>query len=95
MGLVFRGDWEGAVAEFEVFGLGEVGDEGFTDCLCLRLRDILIEVDHTMCNTTLLVGTEIEAVAFDNLFAIRIDDVDDELIPVLLSYVSAKAILLS
>jgi len=28
MGLVFRGDGEGAVAELEVLGLGEVCDEG-------------------------------------------------------------------
>ena len=74
MGLVFRGDWEGAVAEFEVFGLGEVGDEGFTDCLCLRLRDILVEVEHATCHLDLCIGTEVGAGASDDILAVGVDD---------------------
>jgi hypothetical protein len=47
------------------------------DCLCLRLWDILVEVDHTACHATFLVRAEVDAVAFDNILAVRIDDVDN------------------
>ena len=59
------------------FLLVEVGDEGFTDCLCLRLQNVLVEVDHSACHATFLVRTEVDAVAFNNILAVRIDDVDD------------------
>ena len=71
-----RGDGVGAVAELEVLGLGEVLYQSLANFIGFALRNVLIEVDHTSCHSTFLVRTEIDAVAFNDILAVRIDDVD-------------------
>lgn len=74
MSLIFWGYRVGVVTELEVLCLGKVGDERFTDYLCFK--DVLVEVDHYACHATLLIRAEINAVAFNNILAAIIDDVD-------------------
>lgn len=74
MSLVFWGDGEGAVAELEVLGFGEVDDERFMDSLCLGLWDVLVEVEHATCHLDLGIGAEVGADTSDDILAVGIDD---------------------
>ena len=71
---VLRGDGEGAIAELEVLGLGEVLYQCLADGLSLALRDVLIEVEHTACHLDLGIGAEVGAGASDNILAVGVDD---------------------
>lgn len=60
----------GAVAELEVFCLGEVLYQGLTDGLGLALRNVLIEVEHATCHLDLGFGTEVGTSTSDNILAV-------------------------
>ena len=74
MSLVFWGDGEGAVAELEVLGFGEVDDERFMDSLCLGLWDVLVEVEHATCHLDLGIGTVVGTGTCDDILAVGVDD---------------------
>lgn len=74
MGLVFRSDGVGAVAELEVFCLGEVLYQSLTDGLGFALRDVLLEVEHTTCHLSLDVGTEVGAGISDYILAVGVNN---------------------
>lgn len=74
MGLVFRNNGEGAVAELEVLGFGEVLYQGLADGLGLTLRDVFIEVEHATCHFDLGIGTEVGAGTSDDILTVGVDD---------------------
>ena len=74
MGLVFRNNGEGAVAELEVLGFGEVLYQGLADGLGFALRNVLIEVEHAACHLDLGIGTEVSAGTSDDILAVGVDD---------------------
>ena len=74
MGLILLGDREGAVAELEVLGLGEVLYQGLADGLGVALRDDLVEVEHAACHLDLCIGAEVGADTSDDILAVGIDD---------------------
>lgn len=74
MGLVFRSDGIGAVAELEVFCLGEVLYQSLADGLGFTLRNVLVEVEHTARHFDLSIGTEVGAGPSDDILAKWVDD---------------------
>ena len=74
MGLILLGDREGAVAELEVLGLGEMLYESLADGPCFALRDVLVEVEHTASHFDLSIGTEVGTGASDDILAVGVDD---------------------
>ena len=73
MGLILLGDREGAVAELEVLGLGEVLYQGLADGLGVALRDDLVEVEHAACHLDLCIGAEVGADTSDDILAVGVD----------------------
>ena len=65
---------EGAIAELEVLGLGEVLYQSLANGIGFTLRNVLIEVEHTTCHLSLGVGKEVGAGTSDNILAVGVDN---------------------
>ena len=72
--MVFRNNGEGAVAELEVLGFGEVLYQGLADGLGFALRNVLVEVEHATCHLDLGIGAEVGTDAGYYILAVGVDD---------------------